>query len=341
MRNACQRVRELVAKRKSVDEARDRYNVNMLSNNRALVLRVNELFHDLEGEQYADVHPEIFEREKRRWERNVNDVIGVLPLPRTALDVGAGTGFVGSILRSHLSKGDTMICADISQEMLRCCEKEFSNASEGFALKTIKMEDETIALPDQSADLITLNSVLHHIPDSEKFLRELARILKPGGILIIGHEPNARFYRNTFLVVLGRIAHHLTPKRLAALILKGLGLYDRVVKPQSRVNPVLTKMNETLMKEKLIDHPLSQPEVSALIDVHSPTAWGLHREKGFDPVHLFDQLPTMELIGLETYGYLPKYSGSLAGGYERILHLLAPRSGGTFFLKARKMGVTA
>ncbi len=34
----------------------------------ALVLRVNELFHDLEGADYANVHPEIFKAEARRWE---------------------------------------------------------------------------------------------------------------------------------------------------------------------------------------------------------------------------------------------------------------------------------
>ena len=303
---------------------------------RRLVLRVNELFHDLEGREYDAIHPEIFEREKERWVRLLKEVMPMLPSPKTTLDLGAGTGFVGSLLRRHLKHGDTMICADISQEMLKCCEKTFGNATEGFALRTFKLHDEHLDLPDASVDLVTLNSVLHHIPDSTRLLGEIVRVLKPGSIVMIGHEPNTLFFRSRLLVALSRILHHATPKRIAALLLKSFGLYDRLVTEKHAVDGQLDRLNKTLIQEGLIAVPLARPEVSALIDVHSPTAGGLRRDEGFDPVHLFDRWPVMHPKNLDTYAYVPKGSGGIIGAYDALLHVLAPTRGGTFFLIARK-----
>lgn len=48
-------------------------------------------------------------------------------------------------------------------------------------------------IPDESADLVTMNQGLHHLPHSEimKFLAQVRRILRPGGLFIV-REHNAR-----------------------------------------------------------------------------------------------------------------------------------------------------
>ena len=48
--------------------------------------------------------------------------------------------------------------------------------------------DGTLDLPDASVDLITVYSVLHHIPNVSRVLGELARVLKPGGLVLL-REP--------------------------------------------------------------------------------------------------------------------------------------------------------
>lgn len=312
----------------------------MQSADRRLVLRINELFHDLEGKEYENVHPEIFEQERVRWEHILTTIMPGLPSPKTTLDVGAGTGFVGSLLRRYLKQGDTMICADISQEMLCCCERTFAHAPEGFAFRAVKMRDEYIDLPDASADLVTLNSVLHHIPDPHVFLAEVIRILKPGGFLMVGHEPNDRFFRSRILTGLATFFHHATPKRITAFIAKFLGLYDRIVGPTQESDPRLDRLNGILMREGLTKALLSRQEISALVDVHSPTAGSLRRDEGFNPLHLLRAWSQMQIERLETYGFAPKRKrcGGIIGLYESLLGRMLPRNGATFCLIARKLG---
>ncbi len=62
---------------------------------RELVLAVNELFHNIEGERYIGVHPEIFVDEPRRWKRHLQAFIHHQDEKRVFLDLGSGTGFVG------------------------------------------------------------------------------------------------------------------------------------------------------------------------------------------------------------------------------------------------------
>lgn len=309
----------------------------MSTPDRRLILRVNELFHDLEGEEYERQHPEIFTMERKRWEEMFSRHLPKNP-NRTIVDIGAGTGFVGSVVAPLLRNGDTLVCADISQTMLECCKRKLTPTDERYTLNLLKLEDEHLNFPDASVDAITLNSVLHHIPDPEKLLAEIARVLKPGGALFIGHEPNTRFYRNPFLFYQSRIIHHLTPKRLAAIILKRLGLYDRAVSPHANMEDTLiSRLNDRLLEEGLIDHRYSRQEFSPLIDVHSPTAGGMRKEEGFDPLHMLDTHPTMHLAEVKTYAYFFKVPHkALINHYEKILRRLLPRDGGTFFLVASK-----
>ncbi len=309
---------------------------NALSNH-ALVLRVNELFHDLEGEEYAGVHPEIFEQEKRRWENILATCLPSSSAPRTFLDVGSGTGFVGERLMSHMRTGDMFICADISAKMLNICAEKFAALRPNITLQTAKMSSEAIPIPDESVDVLTMNSVLHHMPDSHRFLLECARVLKPGGLLFIGHEPNKRFFQsNSFLPAQASLFHHLAPRKLLVRIVRALGIYKATTAHHS--DPFLQHINEVLVREKLIEQPLTHADLSRLLDVHSPTAGGLRREEGFDPLSVLDSLP-FNVRTVQTYNHLSKISGKhlWLWPYEKLLNTLFPSNGATFFLVAQKI----
>jgi SAM-dependent methyltransferase len=300
----------------------------------ALVLRVNELFHDMEGAAYADVHPEIFDAELERWDALLAKRLADLPRPLRCVDVGCGTGFVSERLFAHLRAGDSLVLADISDVMLGICRDRFATNDKGVTVTTFKMSDETLALPDASADVVLLNSVLHHVPDASKFLAELTRVLAPGGVLMIGHEPNIRFWRSAFLPANYAILRALAPKRIAAATLKKLGLYGAMVR--AKPDPFLDDLNKKLLGEKLIDAPLSRADVSRLVDVHSPTAGGVRRDEGFDPYAMFDALP-MRDVAVETYSHLSKLSDKPAlRWYDRVLRALLPRSGAIFFVSAKR-----
>ena len=302
-----------------------------------LVLAVNELFHDLEGEDYNDVHPEIFEREKMRWQRllGVHALIG--DHPKTVLDLGSGTGFVGEQMTEAVKSGDTFLCADLSAKMLEIATKNLQGRYPGVTVKGVKLTDESLPLPNASVDTVTMNSVLHHIPDHIKFLQEINRVMKPGGTLFIGHEPNIRFIRQPLLSSQASLLHALNPKRLLARALRFFG----ILKPlKTGGSDVLTDaINAALLEKKMISKPLTRSEISQLVDVHSPTAGGIHREEGFDPwTVLNDAGISMKPVHVETYNHLGKWSGlqPYLRPYEKFLAMIAPKSGAMFFLVAKK-----
>lgn len=313
----------------------------MPTEDRKLVLRVNELFHDLEGEEYDDIHPEIFEREKERWEQVFRQILPVQQKsgPMTCLDIGAGTGFIGSIILPMLSENDRLICADISQEMLNHCMKKLRHAHPTKRIEIQKLHDEVLPFETESIDAIMMNSVLHHIPDPKKIIEEMCRVLKKNGVLIIGHEPNADFFKHPFLRIQERLFHYSTAKRVAAFILKSIGLYRYLVPQKQSKDPVLEQINEILLSEGLVDTPLDRKRLCSIVDIHSPTAGGLHANRGFGANTVLKPWnDRLETLSLYTYNHLGKESGKHPWfrGYEKLLQSLLPNSGSTFFVTAQK-----
>src|SRR5690606_39799722 len=62
---------------------------------------------------------------------------------------------------------------------------------------------EYLPLPDASIDVIVLNEVIEHVQDDRQTLRELARVLRPGGTAIL-YAPNRLYPFETHGIYLGR-----------------------------------------------------------------------------------------------------------------------------------------
>jgi SAM-dependent methyltransferase len=90
------------------------------------------------------------------------------------LDVGCGTG---ATLRT-LSEFGEVVGMDSSQEALR-----FSRRRGSFGLARARAE--ALPAPSGSVDVITALDLLEHIPDDAAAVRELARALRPGGVLLV------------------------------------------------------------------------------------------------------------------------------------------------------------
>jgi len=83
-----------------------------------------------------------------------------------------------------LLKNIKIVCSDRDKNSLR---------KNKFADKLILCNLENIPLKNDYADIITLNMVAEHLENPEKVLKELCRVLKTGGKLII-YTPNANNY---------------------------------------------------------------------------------------------------------------------------------------------------
>jgi ubiquinone/menaquinone biosynthesis C-methylase UbiE len=101
------------------------------------------------------------------------------------LEIGPGTGYYTLDLAEWLGPDGTVEIFDIQQEMLahtmeRARERGLSNVQ--------PTEGDARSLPyeDDSFDAAILTSTLGEIPDQDAALREISRVLKPGGRLVVG-----------------------------------------------------------------------------------------------------------------------------------------------------------
>jgi ubiquinone/menaquinone biosynthesis C-methylase UbiE len=137
----------------------------------------------LESRQYFDtVAPQWDNLRKGFFSEAVRekafDVAGVEP-GRLAADIGAGAGFVTEGL---LERGLRIIAVDRSEAMLAEMKKRFG---EGGAVEYRIGEAESMPLEDSSVDYVFANMFLHHVDSPPAAIREMARIVKPGGRLVI------------------------------------------------------------------------------------------------------------------------------------------------------------
>jgi ubiquinone/menaquinone biosynthesis C-methylase UbiE len=93
-------------------------------------------------------------------------------------DVGTGTGFLAE---AALDAGARVIGIDISDGMLAQVTARFG----GRAFEARHGDTAALPLGDAEADAVLANMVLHHAEDPPSAIREMARILKPGGRLVI------------------------------------------------------------------------------------------------------------------------------------------------------------
>jgi SAM-dependent methyltransferase len=101
------------------------------------------------------------------------------------LEVGPGTGYYTLDVAEWVKPEGTVEILDLQQEMLDHTMR--AAAERGLANITPTRADAT-AMPyeDDSFDAAFLVTVLGEIPDQEAALRELARVLRPGGRLVVG-----------------------------------------------------------------------------------------------------------------------------------------------------------
>jgi arsenite methyltransferase len=96
-----------------------------------------------------------------------------------AADVGAGTGFITEAL---VRAGLRVIAVDQSEAMLAEMRRKFADVQ---GIEYHLGNGESLPIPDETCDYAFANMFLHHAEYPEQAIREMARILKPGGVLVI------------------------------------------------------------------------------------------------------------------------------------------------------------
>lgn len=101
---------------------------------------------------------------------------------RTVADIGCGEGDVTLMLARFARRVNAI---DLSSRMLRIVEERSVEAGVSRRVHTSKGDLEKLPLEDASQDAVFLSQVLHHAARPAEAVQEAARVLKPGGYLII------------------------------------------------------------------------------------------------------------------------------------------------------------
>lgn len=132
-----------------------------------------------------------------------------LPTPGRVLDAGGGTGRVASAIREHAGK---VIIADPSLGMLRQADQ----TQLGLACSN----SESLPFPNSSFERVIMVDALHHVIDHGQTAREMYRVLKPGGRIII-EEPDIRSFYVKMIAVAEKLllmrSHFLPPQKIVDL----------------------------------------------------------------------------------------------------------------------------
>jgi ubiquinone/menaquinone biosynthesis C-methylase UbiE len=128
-------------------------------------------------------------RARGRWTWRLGEFSDALdefvPAPAKVLDFGCGTGHLAQHL--HQQRYAVSAC-DLADEMIAKARREFGNTH--IKWMCLPTHWRRLPLADGAFDAVVASSVLEYVEDVELVLSELARVLRPGGVLIC-NVPNA------------------------------------------------------------------------------------------------------------------------------------------------------
>ena len=134
------------------------------------------------------------------------------------LDVGCGNG---SLIHAISKKADIQAHGvDISPKMIEECKARY----DGIYFEV--SNGEILNFEDESLDAVTICCVLHHLDNPQSFMREAHRLLKQGGILLIGEPKFPLIIRKLFDWIISPLMKAgdnklFSHKRLKRLIIDG------------------------------------------------------------------------------------------------------------------------
>jgi ubiquinone/menaquinone biosynthesis C-methylase UbiE len=150
----------------------------------------NVVYHDWEAASYDDKWSISFDQRCIDYARDrFVAIAGTAGWPyERALEIGSGTGFFLLNLKQAgvLDRGTV---TDISPGMLAVALRNSEQLGFGAEVDGRVVDAEGLPFDDATFDLVIGHAVLHHIPDVGLALREVLRVLRPGGRFVFAGEP--------------------------------------------------------------------------------------------------------------------------------------------------------
>ncbi len=100
------------------------------------------------------------------------------------LDAGTGTARI-PVLMAEMRPQWQIVGIDLSENMLKLGQQHVAAAHLSDRIRLEKVDAKRLPYDDNSFDLVVSNSIVHHLSDPMPFFKEIDRVLKPNGGLLL------------------------------------------------------------------------------------------------------------------------------------------------------------
>lgn len=119
----------------------------------------------------------------RSWRRTAARALPAGPVARV-LDLCGGTGDLALALARE-RRVERVVCCDFSRPMLRIAARKFERARSKTRLSLLEADALSLPFADKTFDAVTVAFGVRNLADLERGLREMWRVLRPGGRLVL------------------------------------------------------------------------------------------------------------------------------------------------------------
>jgi len=146
-----------------------------------------------------------------KWRKKVVKIVGKNK-PKQILDIATGTGDL-ALMMAELSP-DKIIGLDISEGMLAVGKEKIAKVNLSEKIEMVVGDSEEMPFDDDTFDAITVSFGVRNFANLNKGIKEIARVLKPSGVLVILETSNPmkfpfkqgyKLYTHLFLPIIGKL----------------------------------------------------------------------------------------------------------------------------------------
>lgn len=145
--------------------------------------QVADVFHSVAG-KYDLMNDLMSMGVHRLWKRFTIELSGVRPGHRV-LDIAGGTGDLTMKFADLVGPGGQVVLADINASMLQVGRSRLTDRGYAGNIEYVQADAERLPFPDNSFNAVSIAFGLRNVTDKDQALRDMTRVLKPGGKLMV------------------------------------------------------------------------------------------------------------------------------------------------------------